>query len=233
MQKLIKTLIFAGCLSGLLLAGILPKRNKTPQKSALDEYLDTARKPLPGMAPSPGSTFVPGSLMADLGRDFRANRAGDVVTIVVSDTANAINKGATTTSRKSAASGGITSLFGKLATTNRLANLENMTGNSSLAGTATTSRSNTLTTTVAARVTEVLPGGNLVIEGTKVIIANSERQVVQVRGVARASDVTSTNQIPSTRLAQLEVKVVGKGVVEDAVRRPNIVYRVLLGLLPF
>jgi flagellar L-ring protein precursor FlgH len=78
-----------------------------------------------------------------------------------------------------------------------------------------------------------MPNGNLVLEGAKDIVVNSERQLVTVRGVARLSDVTSTNQVRSDRLANLEVRVQGKGVVGDAIRRPNFLYRLLLGILPF
>ena len=100
-------------------------------------------------------------------------------------------------------------------------------------GKGTTSRDNTLTTTLTAEVLSVLPNGNLVVQGQKDIMVNSERQIVTVRGIVRPDDLSPTNSIASDRLARLEVHVNGKGVVEDAVRRPNILYRILLGLLPF
>jgi flagellar L-ring protein precursor FlgH len=49
----------------------------------------------------------------------------------------------------------------------------------------------------------------------------------------RPTDLLSDNTVRSDRLAQLEVRVNGKGVVGDAIRRPNFLYRILLGLLPF
>jgi len=57
--------------------------------------------------------------------------------------------------------------------------------------------------------------------------------VVTVRGVVRPADLSTTNVVQSSSVGQLEVKIDGKGVVNDAVRRPNILYRILLGLLPF
>ena len=57
--------------------------------------------------------------------------------------------------------------------------------------------------------------------------------MITVRGVVRPTDLASNNAIPSDHLAELEVLVNGKGVVADAVKRPNILYRLLLGLLPF
>ena len=90
-----------------------------------------------------------------------------------------------------------------------------------------------LSTTLSARVSRVLPNGNLVLEGTKEIVVNSERQQVMVRGIARWNDISSANMIASDRLAFLEVKIDGKGVVNDAIHRPNFLYRLLLGILPF
>jgi flagellar L-ring protein precursor FlgH len=57
--------------------------------------------------------------------------------------------------------------------------------------------------------------------------------VVTVRGIIRPNDLSTANTVRSDQIAQLELKVNGKGVVGDAVRRPFILYRLLLGLLPF
>jgi flagellar L-ring protein precursor FlgH len=54
-----------------------------------------------------------------------------------------------------------------------------------------------------------------------------------VRGVVRPADIDPTNSVPSTRLGDLEIRVNGKGVVGDAIKRPFILFRILLGLLPF
>ncbi len=90
-----------------------------------------------------------------------------------------------------------------------------------------------MNTTLTARVTAVLPNGGLVVEASKDIQINSEHQTITVRGVVRPADIDFTNSVQSIRLAQLELRVNGKGVVGDAIRRPNILYRFLLGLLPF
>jgi flagellar L-ring protein precursor FlgH len=108
-----------------------------------------------------------------------------------------------------------------------------MTGDQQLQGQGATTRGSTFTTTLSARVSRVLPNGNLVIEGEKQVWVNSERQSVVVRGIVRPADLTSGNTILSDRLADLEVRINGKGVVADSVRRPMILYRILMGLLPF
>jgi flagellar L-ring protein precursor FlgH len=111
--------------------------------------------------------------------------------------------------------------------------LANVSGNTTLNGQGQTTRQTDLTTTLSARVTHVLPNGYLVVEGSKDIQVNSERQTVSVRGVVRPVDLSPGNLVPSTSLADLEVHINGKGVVNDAVRRPFFLYRLLLGLMPF
>jgi flagellar L-ring protein precursor FlgH len=188
-------------------------------------------------SPSPGSLFTPDSRLADLARDFRARQAGDLVTILVADRASAVSRGSVTSSRTSSASGGVTAIGGKLNPANRVAgaftDLLNLSGERELQGQGETSRSTTLTTTLTARVVDVLPSGDLVIEGVKKVGVNAEQQTVTVRGIARWNDLGANNLIRSDRLASLDIQVNGKGVVGDAVRRPNFLYRLLLGILPF
>jgi flagellar L-ring protein precursor FlgH len=90
-----------------------------------------------------------------------------------------------------------------------------------------------LTTTITARVVDVLPNGFLVVEGNKTVLVNSENQVVSLRGVVRPVDLSYANTVLSGDIGQMELKINGKGVVNDAVRRPNFLYRLLLGVLPF
>ena len=76
-------------------------------------------------------------------------------------------------------------------------------------------------------------GSLLVLEGSKDVQVNSEFQQVTVRGIIRPVDLSPGNVIASNQLAQMEIKINGKGVVGDAIKRPFILYRILLGLLPF
>ena len=71
------------------------------------------------------------------------------------------------------------------------------------------------------------------IEGTKRTTVNSENQLISLRGVVRPNDLSNANTVISGSIAQMELKINGKGVVNDAIRRPNFLYRLLLGLLPF
>lgn len=208
-----------------------------PQPSAVDQYVHDAdsRALQDADLASLGSTWSNFSVMTDLARDPRAGRLDDVVTIVVAESASAVSTGTTQTSRKSSAATTVTGVPGikSAAAAALLANLAKMSGDTELNGQGTTSRSTTLNTEMTARVTHVLPNGFLVVEGSKNVQINSEWQVVTVRGIVRPADLASDNTVSSARIAQLEIKLDGKGVVNDAIHRPNILYRLLLGLLPF
>ena len=180
---------------------------------------------------SPGSLYTASGRLADAGRDVRAGEVNDIVTIVVNEAASAVVSGTSNSSRKSSVNTSITGAYGIVKP--QLTNLLGATNDTELAGTGTTSRNLALSTTISARVVEVQSNGNLVIEGTRDIGVNSDKQTVTVRGLVRPADLSSTNTINSVQIADLQIKVAGKGVVGDAVRRPNFLYRFLLGLLPF
>src|SRR5215831_11540363 len=169
---------------------------------------------------TPGSLFAPGDRYGDLVRDLRAGQIGDIVTVLVSDRASAVSTGTTKSSRKSAATSSVRALGGQLRATGVLPNLLNVTGDQSLDGQGSTTRDTSLSTTISLHVVAVTQAGNLVLQGTKQLEVNSERQVVTVRGIVRPADLSPLNTVPSDRLAQLEVYVNGRGVVGDAIKRP-------------
>jgi flagellar L-ring protein precursor FlgH len=208
----------------------------TPPPSALDKYVAEAMSRSSKAAANeadPGSLWSPAGLLQDVTRDPKATRVDDAVTILVSESATAASTGTTKTSRASSAQNSITAFAGITKATGPLANLMNLGGTQTLDGEGTTSRTTTFLTTLTARVTHVLPNGYLVLEGTKLLGINSEHQVITVRGVVRPQDLNAANAVPSSLLADLEVQVDGKGVVADSTRRPNFLYRLLLGLFPF
>jgi flagellar L-ring protein precursor FlgH len=215
-------------------AHAVKNKKKVAEPSPLDQYLQEALKEPPApVRPSPGSLWSPSSRLTELGSDVRAAQVDDIVTIVVNENASAVATGSTKTARASSAQSAVTAAVGIKSPTGSLSNLLNANTATALNGQGTTSRGATLTATLSARVTHVLPNGYLVLEGTKNILVNSEHQVVTVRGVIRPTDLTPGNFISSNQIAQVEIKIDGKGVVNDSVRRPNIIYRILLGLLPF
>ena len=218
------------------LAAAKKKGTAAPTPPApLDRYVAEAeaRRSAESASTTPGSIWLAGSRLADAARDVRASQVDDVLTVVVAEQASAVTTGNTKTARTSSTKNIIAALVGITKATGPLANLAGVSGDTELSGQGTTSRTTTLSTTLTARVTHVLPNGGLLVEATKDIQINSERQVITVRGVVRPADIDPTNSVQSNRLGQLEVRVNGKGVVGDAIKRPFFLYRLLLGLLPF
>lgn len=213
------------------LAADAKKKNKEP---TIDDYIASLGvAPLPAEPSAPGSIFAAQGSLADMGRDLRAKMVGDMVTILISDRASAVSKGTSKSSRQSGVNASVGAFAGPTPVGGPLSALASASGQQSLNGEGETSRVSELQTTLTARVVHVLPGGNMVVEGSKLISINSERQRVTLRGVLRWNDITAGNRINSDRLANLEVAVTGKGLVNDAIRRPGFLYRLILGILPF
>lgn len=233
--RIYKSAAMALLLADIGFAGIWPsKKPKEPVKTAVEQYVEDARRTAESTAAdNPGSLFAGPGALAELSTDLRARNVNDIVTVVVNEQASAVSTGVTKTQRASSANAGATSSAGTLAIPGRLANLVTVNSNSQLNGQGTTSRTTTLTTTISARVVDLLPNGFLVIEGSKTVLVNSENQVVTLRGVVRPYDLSAANTVLSGSIAEMELKINGRGVVNDAVHRPNILYRLLLGVLPF
>jgi flagellar L-ring protein precursor FlgH len=232
--SLLVLLVLSVGLNTSLMAGLHKSKQKEPEPSMLDKYVTgaTSREGEPADT-APGALWSPSARLTDMARDLRASQVDDVVTIIVSESTNAVAKGTSSAARTSSASASVNALAGPKGAASALANLAKLSGNTKLDGQGATTRQSSLTATLTARVVSVLPGGLLLIEGGKNILVNSEQQAITVRGVIRTADISTLNTVPSTRIADVEIKVNGKGVVGDAVRRPNILYRILLGVLPF
>jgi flagellar L-ring protein FlgH len=210
------------------------KKPTVPPLSPLDHYVSDARA-RSAAAPSapPGGIWAPGSRIADAARDLKASQVDDMITVVVVENASAVSSGTTKTSRVSSTKNSISALAGLTKAAGPWANLAGVNGDTELNGQGTTSRNVVISTTLTARVSAVMPNGAMLVEATKDVEINSERQTIVVRGIVRPADVASDNTVLSNRLGQLEVRLNGKGVVGDAIKRPFFLYRLLLGLLPF
>jgi len=221
---------WGACLLALAVSGA-----DKPAQSPVERYAREAdqRGAAQSWKPLPGAVWFPGAALSDAARDLKASQVDDLVTILVADRASAVSKGATKSARKSSAQHSVGALFGTTRATGPLANMTSLSGSADLDGQGATTRDTELSTTLSARVIEVLPNGYLLVEGSKETVVNSEKQIITVRGVVRPFDITPGNIVRSDRLAQLEVRINGKGVVGDAIRRPFFLYRLLLGLLPF
>jgi flagellar L-ring protein FlgH len=154
-----------------------------------------------------------------------------MLTILVMETTQAVATADASNSRSTQVTAGFENLFGAENAIKELPNMVSGKGSSSFEGKGSTSRQTTLQTKLTARVTDVLPNGYLVVEGRREIRVNNENQTVYLTGVVRPEDITPNNTILSSSVAQMSVRVQGKGVVSQPLK-PGWLYRILMGILP-
>ena len=154
-----------------------------------------------------------GTQIHSLFSDHRAMRVGDILTIIIVESAKAGSESRTNTSKGSEfemRAGGLPFIGSQPSYGAAMG--------ASHDGKGATSRSGSLSATVTARVIEVLEGGNLVIEGSKVVEINQEREIIRISGVVRPQDIQKNNVVLSASLADAEITYSGNGVVNTAAR---------------
>lgn len=93
-------------------------------------------------------------------------------------------------------------------------------------------RSSNITAQVTAKIVQVMPNGNLVIEAHETREINGESEKLTLSAIVRQQDISPNNTVPSSKLADLEVSVTGEGSISNAVSR-GILTRVLQAIWPF
>ncbi|MGB8603307.1 MAG: flagellar basal body L-ring protein FlgH [Rhizomicrobium sp.] len=180
-----------------------------------------------------GSLWVAGSRA--FFRDPRASKVGDIITvdIAVADTAKLSNS--TTRTRTNTEDAGMTNMFGienLLPSTMSAGSLLNTNSDVSNAGTGAISRSEAITMTMAALVTQTLPNGNLVIGGHQQVRVNGELRDLQISGIVRIEDITSDNTVNLTQIAEARISYGGRGTMSD-VQSPRWGSQLFDALLPW
>lgn len=194
--------------------------------------------PMPDVQPV---SYQPNSLFRTNAKGFfkdqRAHRIGDILTVLVTISDKAQIDNSTARGRSSTSSTGVSgilnSLFGEyappeLGTEAALGTESGITDS----GNGSVDRSETLETSVAAVVTQVLPNGNLVIEGHQEVRVNFEVRDLVVAGIVRPEDVGNDNTIPSSKIAEARIAYGGRGQITD-VQQPRYGAQVLDAILPF
>ncbi len=173
-----------------------------------------------------------------LTEDGKARRIGDIVTIIITETASASKQAATATGRSSELSAGIPAFMGLQGAgvlTNNLGDLSKLidaSASSKFDGSGSTSRKESLTATITAKIIDVLPSGNLKIEGKRNVKVNSEDQIVTVRGTIRQRDISPDNTINSSYIADAQITYSGEGVISDR-QKPGWLMNLVDKLWPF
>jgi len=200
-------------------------------KPAIEEPIIVAPKPT-----TPGSLWTTGR--GSLFVDNRAGQVGDILTVVISEQAEASKEASTATARSTTASADLTSLFGletNIANINKSidpAKLISAGYTNDFSGSGSTSRKEDLVATLTTRVIEVLPNGTLRICGSKSVTVNHERQLIKLTGIVRQQDITVGNLIDSKYILDADIVYSGKGVIDDK-QKPGWLLRLLDTVSPF
>ena len=193
-------------------------------------------------ANNPGSIFA-ASETDTLFEDSRARRVGDIVVVKLVENTKAQNKAETTSKKNSGNDYQVGALFGQTSTgfipflgvgpNSSIPGpaLSSKSG-SDLSATGKTKRENYVTTSLAARVIRVLPGGLLQIEGAREIRVNEETEYMVVRGMVRTKDVSADNSVLSTQIADASIEYYGRGVLADK-QKPGWFTRLMDNIWPF
>lgn len=233
------TLVLANCSAVDRVAGI----GEQPNLSAIENpTAQPGYRPVSMPMPEPiVATYSPNSLWRSGARSFfndqRASRVGDLVTVRVDITDSAQIANQTSRSRTANEELGGSGMIGTQldsilpqgATPSAIADFDT---NSSSGGQGSVNRSESLTTTVAAVVTQILPNGNMVIEGRQEVRVNFEVRELIVAGVVRPEDIDASNTIDSSKIAEARIAYGGRGQITD-VQQPRYGQQLFDILMPF
>lgn len=243
-QTALCLLFLSGSLAGCNTADRLASIGRAPALSAIDDPTASpdykpVRMPMPDQVPvshAANSLWQQGS--RSFFKDQRARQIGDIVTVKVNfkDSADIANE--TKRARTNSDSMGVPNLFGLETQTQQVlpgatpGSLVNATSATSSDGVGSVKRAETLTTNVAAIVTQILPNGNMVLEGKQEVRVNFEVRELIVGGVIRPEDIENDNTIDSTKIAEARLAYGGRGQISD-VQQPRYGQQVMDVILPF
>ena len=187
------------------------------------KYLAAAR------ALEPAAQSVTSPWMTTLFGDLRARRLNDLVTVQVIESVSASGSADSNLAKDSSAAASLTSLFGLESTFPDWLDPTSLVAgrsNTDFSGSGSTNRTGSLTAVLTARVVEVLPNGDLGLEGVREIDINGDRQILVLTGVVRAADVGPGNVVPSSMVGQMRIRYFGRGLIKDNLQ-PGWLVRVM------
>jgi flagellar L-ring protein precursor FlgH len=172
-------------------------------------------------------------------RDQRASKVGDILTVLINITDSAKVDNATKRSRSNSEGAALPNFLGYESTLGQVFpeavdpdSLVKATSNGSSAGSGSVDRAENVELTVAAIVTQVLPNGNLVIEGRQEVRVNFEVRELLIAGIVRPEDISNTNTIKHTQIAEARISYGGRGQITD-VQQPRYGQQLYDIVMPF
>jgi flagellar L-ring protein precursor FlgH len=242
--KLTALLILGTALTGCTTMDKLASVNQEPKLSAIENPTaqpgyKAVNMPMPEIV---AASYQPNSLFSNEAKGFfkdqRAHRLGDILTVIVTIDDSAQISNATTRKRTGANEANVGTTLGSLFGTNVPGVDVSATGGISTGGTMTdggngsVNRKESLATNVAVVITQILPNGNLVIEGHQEVRVNFEIRDLIVQGIVRPEDISSDNTIASEKIAEARIAYGGRGQITD-MQQPRYGQQVADAILPF
>lgn len=241
-RRVAAAMLMAATCAGCSAVDRIKNIGEAPPLSAIENPTTVAGyRPVQMPMPAPqAASYSPNSLWRNGSRAFfkdqRAHQIGDILTVKVNFTDKAAIANQTQRSRANSEDSGIDDFLGKskipvvgLPVPSRILTADST---ASSEGKGAVNRSEALQTNIAGVVTQVLPNGNLVIEGRQEVRVNYEIRELIVGGVVRPEDIESDNTIDSTKIAQARIAYGGRGQITD-VQQPRYGQQVLDIILPF
>ena len=171
----------------------------------------------------------PGSLFKDsnnLFSDSKARKVNDIVTVLVTENVSQLTQASKKLSESNQdnaglfnanVSGGV-NIGGKsyrLSKTGVSLNLPSMNSNRTFSGSGTQNTKQQFQTTITARIVKVLKNGDYYIFGSKEMLLNGEKQIIQISGVIRPQDISPNNTIDSKYIADEKIKYITQGDINE------------------
>lgn len=181
-----------------------------------------------------GSLFTASAENGNLLSDFRARNLGDLIFVDVVENSSALVTSGAQRNRDSGTLGGIVTAAGALPVPGAAVagTVAGALGTRKFEGDGSTQRNSRLRSRIAARVVEVLPNGDLRIEGVKKVRINKETEQLAVTGIVRKNDIAADNSVPTVAVGDLRVEFNGKGVA-SADNAPGWLFRFFDKITPF
>ena len=151
----------------------------------------------------------------------RVFNVGDLITVMISAESTAVQEAGTTTRKRSDIGANFFDTFDQYSLdtdqNNSLRKMQDyrIGGNDNYSGVGQTTRKSKVEAIVSCIITKILPNGHLIISGERLVDVNNDSEIIQISGIVRPSDVNSKNTIESHQIAQFNISLKGKGVVNS------------------
>ncbi|MCW9014726.1 MAG: flagellar basal body L-ring protein FlgH [Gammaproteobacteria bacterium] len=211
MMHLFKTVF--KCLGVMMVVVAAGCATTPPELSDFEPIVRPVAPPKPNY--NNGSLFQPRSI--SLFEDPKPYRIGDVLTILLDESTSASKNAATTTSKEDEVTMAAPTIFGRPVTRNGDNLFEmNLAPEREFSGEGDSSQSNSLKGEITVTVVDILPNGNLVVQGEKWFTLNQGKEYIRIAGVIRPQDVKSDNTLKSSKLADAQIAYSGEGFIADS-----------------